>query len=81
MLVPLSNLSFSPLCTFKLLTGVKQEINQCENNQSRDNSGVKYGCQVWIAERDEVALFEAIQATLTQTAHKSDVQPKQKIDA
>lgn len=32
-------------------------------------------------ERDEVALFEAIQAALMQTAHKSDVQTKQKIDA
>lgn len=80
-LVPLSNQSFSPLYTCKSLTGVKQEMNQRENNQSRDNSWLKYGCQVWITERDEVALFDTIQAALMHTAHKSDVQPKQKIDA
>lgn len=56
-------------------------MNQRENNQSRDNSWLKYGCQVWITEPDEVALFDAIQAALMHTAHKSDVQPKQKIDA
>lgn len=35
---------------------------------------------MWIAERDEVDLFDAVQTAFTQTAHKSNVQLKQKID-
>lgn len=81
MLLPLSNRRFPCLYTFKLLTGVKQEISQCENNQSRDKSLLKYRRQVWITERDEVVPFDAVQLALTQTAHNSNVQPKQKNDA
>lgn len=33
-----------------------------------------------MTERDEVDLFDAVQAAFTQTAHKSNVQPKQEID-